>query len=442
MPQTWRAIWRALWPRLSLIGGLALLIWALFDARWAALAFAGACLLIVVTHYRTLLALANWLKEPGAAPYPNANGLLGDVFANLASHLRATAQAGQHTVDELALFREAIEALPNGIVLLNPHQRILWCNHAAASHLGISLARDRGAILGQLVRAPGFATFLERQEASTPFLMQSPGAPARTYSVAVVSFGTRQHILISTDITDAKRVESMRSDFIANVSHELRTPLTVVNGFLEHFHEGTLMDEDQRIRIAQLMSDQTKRMLSLVDDLLTLSRLEFEDVPANEEILDMDELMAGLAALARGLSAGRHPLTFNCAAPALRGNRQELHSAFANLISNAIRYTPEGEKIEVTWSMEADQGVFAVQDSGVGIAAEHLPRLTERFYRVDRGRSRDSGGTGLGLAIVKHVLLRHQATLDIRSQPGEGSRFAAVFPAWRLSASPTSSTRQ
>jgi len=247
-----------------------------------------------------------------------------------------------------------------------------------------------------------------------------------------VPLGERNTLLVSLDVTDARRVEAMRSTFVANVSHELRTPLTVVSGFLEHFGDESAMSPEQRQQYARLMSEQTRRMLSLVDDLLTLSRLEAEDAPASEEDIDMADLLAQLRAEAESLSAGRHRLEVSCKGPGLRGNRNELHSAFGNLVSNAIRYTPAGGEIRIRWKLRAGVGVFSVRDSGVGIAAEHIPRLTERFYRVDRGRSRDTGGTGLGLAIVKHILLRHQAALVIDSQPGAGSNFRAEFPVWRL----------
>jgi two-component system phosphate regulon sensor histidine kinase PhoR len=215
-------------------------------------------------------------------------------------------------------------------------------------------------------------------------------------------------LLVSLDVTDAHRVEAMRSTFVANVSHELRTPLTVVSGFLEHFTDGDAMSAEQRLYFARIMSDQTKRMLSLVDDLLTLSRLEAEDAPASEEEVDMDPLLAQLLSEAQSLSEGRHGLQVLCHGPALRGNRKELHSAFSNLVSNAIRYTPAGGEIRIEWGTR-DGGRLFRDDSASASPAEHLPRLTERFYRVDRGRSRDTGGTGLGLAIVKHILLRHQA---------------------------------
>ncbi|MEF8732193.1 MAG: phosphate regulon sensor histidine kinase PhoR [Candidatus Accumulibacter meliphilus] len=257
-------------------------------------------------------------------------------------------------------------------------------------------------------------------------------ARTRVYTIRVVPLGDANKLLVSLDVTDARRVESMRSTFVANVSHELRTPLTVVSGFLEYFIDDGALDAEQRRQFARRMSEQTARMLTLVDDLLTLSRLEAEDAPASEEAVDMAELLLQLRAEGESLSDGRHRLEVICQGPALRGNRKELHSAFGNLVSNAIRYMPAGGEIVIEWAVRDGAGVFSVRDSGVGVAAEHLPRLTERFYRVDRGRSRDTGGTGLGLAIVKHILLRHQASLSIASEVGAGSTFSAVFPDWRL----------
>jgi two-component system phosphate regulon sensor histidine kinase PhoR len=212
----------------------------------------------------------------------------------------------------------------------------------------------------------------------------------------------------------------------------LRTPLTVVNGFIEHMQDDPAMDVAQRQRFVELMIDQSRRMLRLVDDLLTLSRLEARDNLPREEDIDVEDLLAGLVEQGRALSDGGHDLSLACEPCRIKGSRGELESAFGNLISNAVRYTPKGGKIEVSWKVSDGRGVFAVADNGMGIAQEHLPRLTERFYRVDRGRSRETGGTGLGLAIVKHVLLRHQAELMIESELGKGSRFMTVFPAWRL----------
>ncbi len=414
------------------ISGLALLGGLLHGVAcgWAVAAL--GLLLLVVMQTRRLSVLAAWLDDPDCRESPDAGGAWGEVFVKLARKLRhdalrlAELEAGLHS------FREAMDAVPDGLVILDANHQIQWSNRAAGDHLGVCLPRDAGAIIEQRVRTPGFAEYLGNPDAPAPFILQVPAARSRVYAVRAVPLGEHSKLLVSLDVSDARRVEAMRSTFVANVSHELRTPLTVVSGFLEHFTDHGLMTADQRQHFARLMSDQTKRMLSLVDDLLTLSRLESEDAPASEEEVAMDDLLAQLLSEAQSLSEGRHAIAVSCDGPSLRGNRKELHSAFGNLVSNAIRYTPAAGDIHIEWKLRAGGAAFCVRDSGVGVAAEHLPRLTERFYRVDRCRSRDTGGTGLGLAIVKHILLRHQATLAIESEVGKGSTFRAEFPAWRL----------
>ena len=411
---------------------LGLLAWAMYGPVWGWAASALGLLLVVIVQTRRLALLAAWIDGPERAEFPDSGGAWGEVFRKLSRKLRFDARSLSEVEASLRAFTEAMDAVPDGLAILDGSHQIQWCNRAAGEHLGVFLPRDRGAIIEQLVRTPGFADYLRRPDRQTPFILQSPAARTRVYVLRAVPLGEHNSLLVSLDVTDARRVEAMRSTFVANVSHELRTPLTVVSGFLEHFTDDDTMSAEQRQHFARLMREQTKRMLSLVDDLLTLSRLEAEDAPASEEDVAMDELLAQLLSEGQSLSAGRHRLVVACKGPALRGNRTELHSAFGNLLSNAIRYTPAGGEIRIKWQVREGAGVFSVRDSGVGIAAEHLPRLTERFYRIDHGRSRESGGTGLGLAIVKHVLLRHQATLVIKSQVGEGSTFRAEFPGWRL----------
>jgi two-component system phosphate regulon sensor histidine kinase PhoR len=248
-----------------------------------------------------------------------------------------------------------------------------------------------------------------------------------------VPYGDRQTLVISRDVTDLERVETMRRDFIANVSHELRTPLTVLCGFLETIADAAGGDGELLRRSLPLMTEQSRRMQRLVEDLLTLSRLESSHDPPREEEIDVPELVRALHADALALSAGRHRVLLDVATgDRLLGAGEELRSAFGNLVSNAVRYTPDRGEVEIAWRREGPELVFSVRDSGIGIAAQHIPRLTERFYRVDRSRSRETGGTGLGLAIVKHVLNRHQGRLEIASEPGRGSTFSAVFPRERL----------
>jgi two-component system phosphate regulon sensor histidine kinase PhoR len=252
-------------------------------------------------------------------------------------------------------------------------------------------------------------------------------------SVQLVPFGASKKLLIARDITDLERVDAMRRDFIANVSHELRTPLTVVGGFVETLADTPDLSPADSRGYFNLMLDHTRRMQRLLDDLLTLSHLESAEHALKDESVNMDELAQALKTEAESLSRGRHRIALQIGSDAgLKGSLQEIRSALGNLVSNAVRYTPDGGEITLAWRERDSEGVFSVTDTGDGIAAEHIPRLTERFYRVDRSRSRETGGTGLGLAIVKHVLTRHGARLDVQSTPGRGSTFSALFPAQRL----------
>ncbi|MBL8398567.1 MAG: phosphate regulon sensor histidine kinase PhoR [Candidatus Accumulibacter sp.] len=414
--------------------GLGLLLGALAGtlAGWAAAAI--VLLLLVLWQTRQLLTLADWLQAPDAPGPPVLPSAWQRMLLQRSDDRRRTAATLRKVEAHLRSFTEAMNAVPDGLLILDAGQCIQWGNRAAEAHLDIDLARDTGESVERLVRNPGFGNYLREPDPQSPFILQTATARTRLYALRVVPLSELSKLLISIDVTDVRRLEAMRSEFVANVSHELRTPLTVVSGFLEHFANGNAMTSEQQQHFSRLMSDQTARMLSLVDDLLTLSRLEAEDAPASEETVNMADLLQQLQSEAQSLSEQAHRLEMRCDGPALRGNRKELHSAFGNLVSNAIRYTPAGGTIRINWRVSDGLGIFAVHDSGVGIAAEHLPRLTERFYRVDRGRSRDTGGTGLGLAIVKHILLRHQATLVIESQIGQGSTFRAEFPAWRLQA--------
>ena len=253
-------------------------------------------------------------------------------------------------------------------------------------------------------------------------------------SVLIVPYEANRKLIISRDVTDRERVETMRRDFVANVSHELRTPLTVIGGFLETIADMETPNPELIRRSVPLMSDQAKRMQTLVEDLLTLSRLESEGNPAREEPVNVPDIARGLYHDALALSAGRHKVTLLLESPAwINGAEDELRSAFGNLVSNAIRYTPAGGEVRLLWKAGADgEAVFSVRDTGIGIETQYLPRLTERFYRVDRGRSRETGGTGLGLAIVKHVVNRHAAKLEVTSEPGRGSCFSVIFPEGRV----------
>jgi len=315
--------------------------------------------------------------------------------------------------------------------MLDENYRLVWCNDAAREHLGIDAERDRNQPIANMVRAPEFVEYLRAGDFGDPVRLPSPDG-RHTLSLQIVSFGDEEHLLLSQDVTGAARVEAMRRDFVANVSHELRTPLTVLAGFLETIQDLKL--DAARVRdYVGLMAPQAERMKRLIDDLLTLSALEHAPPPPDTDRIVLRPLLERVKAEAEVLSAGRHRVSLDIEGPHdLLGAEREIASAFTNLATNAVRYTPTGGQIRLRWASSTVGGKFSVEDTGIGIDPEHLPRLTERFYRIDRGRSRESGGTGLGLSIVKHALARHQAVLAIESTPGKGSRFVARFPAARL----------
>jgi two-component system phosphate regulon sensor histidine kinase PhoR len=325
--------------------------------------------------------------------------------------------------------RRAAGNLPDAIVLLDQDQHVRWFNHAAENLLGLRRPQDRGVVLRDKLHNSELAGWLEEPSPEPLNDVSAPGQPSRHINVTLLPFGQRQRLLLARDISHMSRLEQIRRDFVANVSHELRTPLTVIHGYLE------LLDPEDVPHLAPVLGEmraQSKRMGQIVEDLLTLSRLETQD-HVSEERVQMAPLLATLRKEAEALSQGRHSITIESTAELdLLGSPKDLHSALSNLVSNAVRYTPTGGRITVRWERTADGANYSVIDTGYGIPADHLSRLTERFYRVSSSRSRDSGGTGLGLSIVKHVLGLHQARLDIRSTPGQGSTFTCCFGRERL----------
>ena len=392
--------------------------------------FALALLVLQLDNRRQLRRLGHWL-EHGESPYPpRARGAWDVLHAKLHRSRRASAAREAELAEALARWRAAARALPDGVVILD-QDRIAWLNDTARAHLEIDPATDTGRPLTHLVRIPEFQEYLQRGDFSRPVIVNAPHGGGRTLSLQVIEYGDGQKLVLSRDITQFRQVERMRREFVANVSHELRTPLTVVSGFLEPLREEK--DPAAARRYIDLMSEQAKRMERLVEDLLTLSALESSPPPPMEEPIDMRALTERLGADARALSGGRHDIDIAAETGVhLVGSEGEIASALGNLVSNAVRYTPPGGTVRLRWHATPDGADFDVEDSGIGIAPEHLPRLTERFYRVDRGRSRETGGTGLGLAIVKPALNRHGATLDIASTPGAGSRFTARFGGARV----------
>ncbi len=414
---------------------VALLLWGVFSAV-AALSFLLLVLLVVMArHAWQLYKLGEWLKDPRIETLPEANGVWDEVFSRIYKMVKRHQQTKQKLATELLNIEQATAALPEGVVSLNDVNRIEWCNPLAELHFGLNVQRDILQDITYLVRQPEFIEYLHTGNFSEPLVMNPARHDDMVLSIKLIPYSGNKHLLISRDITQLERIETMRRDFVANVSHELRTPLTVVNGFVENLQDMPDLSHDKIRRALQLMAEQTHRMDNLVADLLTLSRLENDQSPQRCETVDMSALLAEVYRDGQLLSSGRHQHSLEMHGPErMSGNRDELRSAFGNLVSNAVRYTPEGGTIMLRWSLRAGQPVFSVQDSGIGIDAQHLPRLTERFYRVDRSRSRETGGTGLGLAIVNRIALRHQARLEIFSEEGHGSTFALVFSGKRIAA--------
>ena len=399
----------------------------------AALFFGIGMSLRLFSHLRNLAAFNRWLADPDAQEVPDGSGLWMDAFSQLNRLTKQRRKEREQHSDALQQMEQATSALPEGVVILDEADRIEWCNPLAEHHFGLDSERDIGQQITYLARQPEFVQYLVKKNFAEPLILRGTRHGDLVLSIKLIAYGSSKRLLISRDITHFERIETMRRDFVANVSHELRTPLTVVNGFVETMQDMPSLENDMARRALQLMGDQTSRMKSLVDDLLTLSRLENEQNVLHEEQVDVPGLMHALCDEGRSLSKGQHQFKLEIESEAgLSGNTDELHSAFGNLVTNAIRYTPPEGDVVLRWYEQPDGHlVFSVRDSGIGIAPQHISRLTERFYRVDRSRSRETGGTGLGLAIVKHIVIRHQAQLNVVSEEGKGSTFSIVFPAKR-----------
>ncbi len=377
-------------------------------------------------------SLMEWLRGPQTAQAPRDTGFWGELAYRTERALRSRDTTILQEQERLAQFLSAIEASPNGVMLLDANDQIEWCNQLAAEHFGLDPERDRRQRVTNLVRMPAFVAHLQGGAFDEAVVFAGPLGRS-TLSVMVRPYGDGQKLVLTQDITERERTEAMRRDFVANVSHEIRTPLTVLAGFVETLQRLPLT-EVERHRVLTLMQQQADRMQSLVGDLLTLAKLEGSPRPSADRWLAVSGLMQQAHRDAQALSAGRHVIELSGGDDAeIAGSDTELLSAVGNLVNNAVRYTPEGGCVQLRWAWRTDGGAeLMVTDSGIGIAREHLSRLTERFYRVDGSRSRDTGGTGLGLSIVKHVAQRHGGEIEVQSEPGKGSTFRLVFPALRV----------
>lgn len=376
--------------------------------------------------------LLDWFRGPLDVPAPRQAGFWGELAYRAERALVRRDEATHRERERREQFLSAIEASPNGVLLLGAQDQIEWCNRVAADHFGLDPQRDVQQPITNLVRTPAFVAYLQAGQYLQPVIYPNPRAHG-TLSVLIKPYGPGLKLVLSQDITERERAEAMRRDFVANVSHEIRTPLTVLSGFVETLATLSLRPDEHQ-RVLHLMEQQTGRMQALVADLLTLAQLEGSPLPQPDRWLAVDDLMRRALADATALSAGRHALRSSGGEDAeVAGSDPELLSALTNLLNNAVRYTPPGGHVELRFAWRDEGGaVFEVVDDGIGIAREHLPRLTERFYRVDGSRSRDTGGTGLGLAIVKHVVQRHGGEIVISSEPGKGSTFRLALPSLRV----------
>ncbi|MBN3765509.1 phosphate regulon sensor histidine kinase PhoR [Burkholderia sp. Ac-20365] len=372
------------------------------------------------------------LDAPVYGEVPSAPGIWGEIYYRLHKLAKRWHAQVRQVEQQHSRFIQAIQASPNGVAMLDDHDQIEWCNAISEEHFGLDAKRDLRQHITHLVRHPDFVRYLNSHHYEEMLIMRGMGDKRQNViSVQVFPYGENRKLVLSQDITELERTDAMRRDFVANVSHELKTPLTVLAGFLETMRELPL-DESERVRYLDLMMQQAQRMQHIVSDLLVLATLEGDNKPPSSQVVDMRAVLRHLQDDAQSLSGGRHRIAFDTdEALTVTGVETEILSAFGNLVTNAIRYTPDGGSIGVGWRAQGGQAVFSVTDSGLGIPAADIPRLTERFYRVDRSRSRDTGGTGLGLAIVKHVLQRHDAQLDVKSEEGRGSVFTVRFPVAR-----------
>ena len=422
---------------------IALPVWIWLDAAaalWAALIY--LVLHILIQNWK-FIRFQNWLNSASLQVNPDWNGAWLDVAARIHRQQLVADNSAKLNERRLQDFLLAIQASPNGVILLDGEARIDWCNDTAASHLGLDFKKDRLQHIVHLVRDPLFTRYFSQDNHPSEVLIDGRSTSAsnlRKLSVQLHKYGDGRLLLLSRDVTEVVKAEAMRRDFVANVSHEIRTPLTVLGGFVETL-QSVPLDAQEAQKYLQLMSTQADRMQSLVADLLTLSQLEVSQSPNGQDYVSLPDLVNQVMSEANAFTSlladqqivKKHALIFDQVPPLwVLGSQKELYSALSNLVSNAIRYTPLGGLVHLTFSQTEDQLTISVKDTGPGIASEHLPRLTERFYRIDQSRSRETGGTGLGLAITKHVMQRHGGELQIQSELGKGSSFNLIFPASRV----------
>lgn len=389
-------------------------------------------LVYLIWHLGNLYRLDNWLRRGRQFATPSSLGVWGELFNHFYRLRRRDRERKRRIAYLLREFRNSTSAMPDAVVVVDALWEIIWFNDAASRLLGLRPGQDLGRRIGNLIRHPDFVGYLRHGDFEEPVDIPAPAAPGVRIALRIVPYGSDQRLLLARDVTRLYRLEEMRRDFVANASHELRSPLTVVSGYLDAMRADARLEGDWGAPLAE-MEHQMQRMSDIIKDLLELSRLETEAREAPFAPVDVPVLLQRIQRESQALGYGPRDVAIEIGEPLwILGAESELYSAFSNLVFNAMRYTPDSGKVRISWMMDGKGAALSVSDTGVGIAPEHLPRLTERFYRVDRSRSRDSGGTGLGLAIVKHVLQRHAAELNVESEPGKGSVFTCRFPAERV----------
>lgn len=416
---------------------ICIFLWLISGNTAALITFCCGLLLYIARHIFWLHQLQIWFKNPKLNNIPEGSGIWEDIFTALLKYERNNQLNQTQLSDSLERFNLVTITMPDGLVILSASNEIEWCTPHAESLLGLNLAQDKNLPIVNLIRESHFIAYLYNAEFDTPFRLKSARNADLILEIQLIPFANNQKLLICRDTTQLEKVETMRRDFIANVSHELRTPLTVVGGFLE-----TLSDMEGAVpphvkTYFNMMEEQTVRMSRIIEDLLTLSTIESNAETPDNLPINMPSLITTMQkdaiSLSQSLYKTKHHVHLDIDQKLnITGAQEELRSALSNLVSNAVRYTPKGGELWISWHLVNDQAVFAVRDTGIGIAAEHIDRLTERFYRVDRSRSRETGGTGLGLSIVKHILIRHNAKLEITSTLGAGSTFSVLFPKNRV----------
>ncbi|HWF99368.1 MAG TPA: phosphate regulon sensor histidine kinase PhoR [Steroidobacteraceae bacterium] len=424
-----RAWWLAAGRLLGTIAA-GLIVGASFGRVWTGL----ACALAVHLTWQlvVLFRVEWWVRHRSFAVPPEIGGVWGEIIAQIVRLHRRKRFHKQRFVRLMRQLQSSTAALPNGVVILNPQREIVWFNRMAGRLLDLRRAGDLGLRIENLLREPEFTRYLRLQDYTNPVVIRRANRDDCYLSLQIVPYGDGQQLLLAEDVSRQMRLEAVRRDFVANASHELRSPLTVICGYLETLSQDPALDRDLAGPVAE-MRRQAERMTAIIHDLLELSRLERTAEPAAGEPIDVAALLALLRkdVLARPAHPREVRLRIDSDA-ALVGEESEIHSAFSNLVDNAAKYTPAEGTVEMRWWVDEDGGHFSVADTGIGIPSEHIPRLTERFYRVDPGRSRATGGSGLGLAIVKHVLQRHGGELEVQSIIGKGSTFTCHFPPQRV----------